>query len=45
VLEDAIADALEAPDDDDRAARMVALSVRMAADAAFFGASAAVECR
>ena len=34
-LEDAIADALEAPDDDDRTARMVALSGRMAADAAF----------
>ena len=34
-LEDAIADALEAADDDDRVARMVALSVRMAADAAF----------
>ena len=35
VLEDAIVDALEAPDDDGRVARMVALSVRMAADAAF----------
>ena len=35
VLEDAIADALEAPDDDDRAAHMVALSVRMASGAAF----------
>jgi len=34
-LEDAIADALEAPDDDDRVARMVALSGRMASDAAF----------
>ena len=34
-LEDAIADAVEAPDDDDRAARMVALSTAMAADAAF----------
>ena len=35
-LEDAIADALEAPDEDDgRAARMVALSVRVAGDAAF----------
>ena len=34
-LEDAVADALEAADGDDRVARMVALSVRMAADAAF----------
>jgi len=34
-LEDAVADALDAPDGDGRAARMVALSARMAADAAF----------
>jgi hypothetical protein len=34
-LEDAIADAVEAPDDDDRVARMVALSARMASDASF----------
>lgn len=34
-LEDAIADALEVADDDDRVAQMVALSGRMAADASF----------
>ena len=34
-LEDAIADADEAVDGDDRAARMVALSARMASDASF----------
>ena len=34
-LEDAIADADEAPDGDGRVVRMVALSVRMSADAAF----------
>jgi hypothetical protein len=34
-LEDAVADALDAPDDDDRVPRMVALSARMAADASF----------
>ena len=34
-LEDVIADALEALDDDDRVARMVALSGRMVADASF----------
>ena len=34
-FEDIIADALEAPDDDDRVSRMVALSARMVADASF----------
>ena len=34
-LEDAVADADEAADGDDRAARMVALSARMVSDASF----------
>jgi hypothetical protein len=33
-LEDVIADALEAPDGDDRVVRMVAMSARMAVDVA-----------